>query len=158
MPRMWGADMTQRSGIRRWIKWSGLGLSLLIAVIWAVSLFMWPRLYCNHWCASLYKGGFSVEWSDDLLNEGLSFNVRAIQPRRWYWQGMLPAPYEGGFIGTITTGLLIPLILPFLLVALPTAFLFWRDRRKIFHGYCQKCGFNLTGNTSGICPECGERI
>lgn len=22
-------------------------------------------------------------------------------------------------------------------------------------GACQKCGYNLTGNTSGVCPECG---
>jgi len=24
--------------------------------------------------------------------------------------------------------------------------------------HCQKCNYNLTGNTSGVCPECGERI
>ncbi len=23
---------------------------------------------------------------------------------------------------------------------------------------CRKCGYNLTGNESGICPECGEPI
>ncbi len=23
------------------------------------------------------------------------------------------------------------------------------------HGHCQSCGYNLTGNLSGICPECG---
>jgi len=31
----------------------------------------------------------------------------------------------------------------------------WRWRRK---GLCLKCGYNLTGNVSGICPECGERV
>ncbi len=25
-------------------------------------------------------------------------------------------------------------------------------------GFCQKCGYNLTGNFSGICPECGTEI
>jgi hypothetical protein len=30
--------------------------------------------------------------------------------------------------------------------------------RRIPPGHCQKCGYNLTGNVSGICPECGERI
>ena len=23
---------------------------------------------------------------------------------------------------------------------------------------CHKCGYDLTGNTSGVCPECGARI
>ena len=23
---------------------------------------------------------------------------------------------------------------------------------------CRNCGYNLTGNTSGVCPECGTRI
>jgi hypothetical protein len=25
-------------------------------------------------------------------------------------------------------------------------------------GHCRKCGYNLTGNVSGICPECGEKV
>ncbi len=25
-------------------------------------------------------------------------------------------------------------------------------------GHCQRCGYNLTGNVSGVCPECGEKI
>lgn len=25
-------------------------------------------------------------------------------------------------------------------------------------GFCEKCGYDLTGNTSGVCPECGEKI
>ena len=31
----------------------------------------------------------------------------------------------------------------------------YRRRKK---GLCLKCGYDLTANTSGICPECGERI
>jgi len=31
----------------------------------------------------------------------------------------------------------------------------WRRRRK---GLCLKCGYNLTGNVSGVCPECGSKI
>ena len=39
-------------------------------------------------------------------------------------------------------------------------YLFWRDWRepKSRPGYCQKCGYSLTGNTSGVCPECGTAI
>ncbi|NLE96307.1 MAG: hypothetical protein GX600_11645 [Dehalococcoidia bacterium] len=31
-----------------------------------------------------------------------------------------------------------------------------RLRRKP-PGHCENCGYNLTGNVSGICPECGEK-
>jgi hypothetical protein len=29
--------------------------------------------------------------------------------------------------------------------------------RRFVPGHCQKCGYNLTGNVSGVCPECGEK-
>jgi hypothetical protein len=46
-----------------------------------------------------------------------------------------------------------PLWLPLLLVALPTAyFLLWYHHRA--PGSCIRCGYDLTGNTTGVCPEC----
>lgn len=30
-----------------------------------------------------------------------------------------------------------------------------REELKKAMGYCQSCGYNLYGNVSGICPECG---
>ena len=41
-------------------------------------------------------------------------------------------------------------------VVLPALYLFYRDRRRIQPGHCPHCGYNLTGNTSGVCSECGE--
>ena len=29
---------------------------------------------------------------------------------------------------------------------------------KIVKGFCSVCGYNLTGNASGVCPECGTKI
>lgn len=52
---------------------------------------------------------------------------------------------------------ILPLWIPFLLVAVPTGVLWWRDLRRTRPGHC-RCGYNLTGNTSGMCPECGNRI
>jgi hypothetical protein len=31
-----------------------------------------------------------------------------------------------------------------------------RHRRR--HGRCVKCGYDLTGNVSGACPECGRKL
>ena len=53
------------------------------------------------------------------------------------------------------TVLVIPLWLPFLPLLALTAFVVHRDRTRKLPGQCRKCGYNLTGNTSGRCPECG---
>jgi hypothetical protein len=51
----------------------------------------------------------------------------------------------------------------FLLVAgcLLPAFAFTRalrTRRRRMRGLCKSCGYNLTGNVSGVCPECGTLV
>ncbi len=60
-------------------------------------------------------------------------------------------PNQAGFFYVVE----FPLWLPFLAVALPTllAWRFWRKPPK--PGHC-RCGYDLTGNTSGVCPECGR--
>ncbi len=51
----------------------------------------------------------------------------------------------------------VPLYALFLAVAVPTL-LVWRFGRKpVKPGHC-RCGYNLTGNTSGVCPECGVEV
>jgi len=54
-----------------------------------------------------------------------------------------------------------------LLIVLPLTFTTWFDviarrypwlNQRYPPGYCQTCGYNLTGNVSGVCPECGTRI
>jgi hypothetical protein len=53
-----------------------------------------------------------------------------------------------------------PLEGPALLFAVMPAF--WlalrMTRRPADRTSCGNCGYNLTGNTSGVCPECGEAI
>jgi hypothetical protein len=44
-----------------------------------------------------------------------------------------------------------------LVLILLTNFLQRRYRRPN-PGHCKKCDYDLTGNLSGVCPECGERI
>ncbi len=64
-------------------------------------------------------------------------------------------PHAGGIVGK-GARIDIPLWLPFLIMAIPTAFMFWRDRKRIPAGHCSTCGYNLTGAEHERCPECGE--
>jgi Flp pilus assembly protein TadB len=32
----------------------------------------------------------------------------------------------------------------------------YRDARRAEKGLCVRCGYDLTGNVSGVCPECGK--
>ncbi len=59
------------------------------------------------------------------------------------------------------TMVIIPLPLLFLLfVAYPAIAFFrgpYRRYRRRKKGLCLKCGYDLTANVSGMCPECGEK-
>lgn len=57
------------------------------------------------------------------------------------------------------------LAIPYWLLALcfatvPAAWLFRFERRQHYRptGRCTACGYNLTGNVSGVCPECGTPV
>ncbi|MDB5355283.1 MAG: hypothetical protein JWN24_1736 [Phycisphaerales bacterium] len=51
-----------------------------------------------------------------------------------------------------------PIIL--VLLILPAIWLmgYRRSLIRLGRGCCRGCGYDLTGNTSGVCPECGTRI
>ncbi|MCG8409321.1 MAG: hypothetical protein MI923_29300 [Phycisphaerales bacterium] len=51
-----------------------------------------------------------------------------------------------------------PAWIPLLVFALRTIISSWREIRLPSLGHCQTCGYNLTGNVSGRCPECGASI
>ena len=74
-----------------------------------------------------------------------------------------PGPRPGGLPDyTTNTGgggtIWIPAKYGLLLVVPPAVLLWWLDRPRIPPGHCQKCGYDLTGNVSGKCPECGAAI
>ncbi len=53
----------------------------------------------------------------------------------------------------------VPIWIVFVAFGLPTALLWYGDRqRRTRPGHCQKCGYDLTKNESGVCPECGVEI
>ena len=139
----------------------GITLTVLLAIVWAASIFIgigyeWPNRGIHIWSGSVgfdhwmppfpppYSGGFWVQRS--------AFVYWKPERRRVAPMGTAP----GGHVAYLTS---VPLWLPLAALALPTMFLIVRDRRRRFgRGHCRKCGYDLTGNVSGVCPECGKRV
>ena len=77
-----------------------------------------------------------------------------------YFYGLLVSTYLQFGNGGIQAVAVPHWLLFMLLAAYPTfsfvrgPFRRWRRKRA---GTCLKCGYNLTGNVTGICPECGHQ-
>ncbi len=166
--------MGQRSIIRRVLLWTGAVTCVLLVGLYFVSL-----RYSLVWRLSGYYGSLAVIDGHVLFAGGVGvLPIRGVlvYPTDWFPPGghicpradaptVSPTPRSERiwwpWIGwrTIGRATLIGAVAPIwallLLVAAPTAGLWWLGRRRIPPGHCQKCGYNLTGNVSGRCPECG---
>lgn len=90
--------------------------------------------------------GWSIQWRPFWRESRLSWFAR--------FGGQLPAarpsPRAAAPPGSET-------IFPLWLILIPLAFPAVRClRKRPLPGHCRKCNYNLTGNVTGICPECGK--
>jgi hypothetical protein len=81
---------------------------------------------------------------------------------KWIALAMVALFFVGGLAQATAPGADIPpchMMLPYVLWA-AVAYRDWFHprRRTVPPGSCQSCGYNLTGNTSGTCPECGTPV
>jgi hypothetical protein len=71
-------------------------------------------------------------------------------------------PTRGTASATLRYGLLaVPYWLLAVVAALPAVFrarAAIRRRHRSFRGRCRECGYDLSGNVSGVCPECGTVV
>lgn len=138
------------------LKWSGLVLFLAMVAAW-LPLNVWQCSYSTSIAKPdetglplrigiiLGRNAASVYW------EHGKDGTRWCFLRTWNRLSNLVS-------GETARSIQIPLWIPFLIVGAPTAVLWWRDRRRIPPHCCQRCSYDLTGNVSGICPECGTKI
>jgi hypothetical protein len=138
---------------------SGLAISMLIALAWVVSLpFGFRCTTTGHYLDVELAGGvlFISHFPVDPQPGSTDQVGRNVYKRR-SWQPLWRCRAGTGRWGSLSFQFVsISLWIPFLIVASPTTILLLRRGRPNPPGHCSTCGYDLTGNTSGVCPECGD--
>lgn len=152
-----GSLRRRNARLGRVCKWAGVIGCVLVVIVLVGSYSQPAMLRTQGAMVWLANGCLNAAWTDrppPLESDGT-----------YYWHpdvGQSPSPhvwfarYRKIVLpdGTLRI-LLLPLWTVLVALAFPTAILFYRDRR-FPPGHCQRCGYDLTGNVSGVCPECGR--
>ena len=139
--------MARRSRVGRIAKWTGLGLLLLILSAWAVSI---------RDCWAINMGDGHIRLTDGMLRYYQGFSLLPGL-HRFDTQGELGFRLPKIRRDVISAEYGVPLWLPIFIVGSSIGWISYRDRRP-GKDHCQTCGYDLTGNESGVCPECAAPV
>jgi hypothetical protein len=141
--------MSRRSRTRRVLKWISATLCVLLAVTIVGS--RWYGLtWSNSGCWGFVQwGGIGVGPPHPAGQFPLHLQWNLARRSHYWW--------PENRLSNASPCIVVPLWMPLFAAVLPAALLWWTDHR-IQAGHCRKCGYNLTGNVSGACPECGTPI
>ncbi len=138
--------MKRRIRKRCILKWVGVGLCVALVAAWIAELF-WTVGYRDGMWGIGFQQGLIGCWTSSIALSREWVIVEAWGSPQWWPQNLKIS--SGNYI-------YIPIWM-FLLPALFATLWLWRSDRRPKHG-CMNCGYNLTGNVSGVCPECGTAI
>jgi len=129
-----------------------------ILAVWALSLMVYVRIpYSSARAWAVGEGAF-------IHHSGVDFDGGPLRTRaRWepsdrVWElgnTITMMSWSGGRVGIVEYYPVWPFAIA---LTLPTAALWIMRRRRFAAGHCQICGYDLTGNVSGVCPECGAEV
>ena len=149
---------------RRVLKWmmTITGIMLLIATLVSAR---WEVRWVNPastWSLHLAGGNLTVRWAKPA--PGSWFTNLTGRPRWEVGENDHPMRlwpvfrrFANPLVGRVSS-IGVPLGIPLLVCVFTIILLMRLDRRRILPGHCQNCGYDLTGNVSGRCPECGTAI
>jgi hypothetical protein len=167
--------------IGRWIQNAGAAVSLVVLV---ATIVLWVRSYwvndyvaiqrplatpriCEVWTLISNRGLAGFGWQDGNFIVGRGVQVSHRLPFRWtgrttFWN-TLGFSYDSGSVKSTIFYSYWKVLIPCWSLALFASILplvaFVRSRREQkVKGHCTKCGYDLRGNISGVCPECGLRL
>ena len=152
--------MLPLSQTRRIVTWIGTMLCLAIAVAFSLTPWWWFGFEFGGGAICVMSGSIHVS---NIDIDQWRWRYRSIRFGRNLYAPTAWAKQLGWFVSVQATPgmaapyVIVPLWIPFAMIAVPTGIVWYRGRRPP-PGHCRKCGYDLTGNISGICPECGTPI
>ncbi len=138
----------RRGGDVKWARNSVAVIAVMLLITWLVSSLFLGIVYERG------RSGIAVDGRGFVYNDSRTFN-------QWPATTTIESTPVFGFRFNLPAYVDDPRVLAIILphwlanlMAWTALFLLWRRRRKHPKECCQTCGYNLTGNVSGRCPEC----
>ena len=137
--------------------------SLLSLLLCLVTVVLWVRSYKTWYAIDWFRTDADIELS--LYTGSVIYRIAPPNPFKdpgFSWESETVTTTTAGGFGYIAQPVQVywfPAWLIVIVFACPIPFWlmqFWRSRRE--RGSCRQCGYSLTGNTSGVCPECGTAL
>jgi hypothetical protein len=138
-------------------------LAVVIAGSFVFDTKLTPWGYLRYGELQIYTARGGRTWFEmDLIVDAFVPNSKRMEALFGYrspWFGPFIVTTSGPGIVTTTQqrGYYVHLPLVYVFAGLlVVSFLTWPPRRR--PGCCSECGYDLTGNESGVCPECGAGV
>lgn len=147
--------MRQRRRLTNTLKWAGTILAvalvgLQIAGVWYGVEYSSRRGFCigaGAGCLGIYWWDTARYPRDPKSNPGWTLG-QAPRAAAVQWWGHLGLYSDLNHV-------MVPCWMLAAMTAVPTGWL-WLHTPRRFDGSCPACKYDLTGNTTGVCPECGK--
>ena len=138
-------------------KWACLACSVLLVATIVVSHFRYIVFQAQPYVSTLMWNGRLGIGTSRLPGlaprTSMYFLAKPIKPRGTLFPWFDSIVTKDGW-----NMLIVPLWLPLACMTVLTFVLFIHNRARRIEGLCRKCGYDLTGNESGVCPECGTPV
>lgn len=151
---------------RRWLRRVLIVLAVVLSV-WLISA-IYPIVVCmDRFAFTIRANQIGVYTATQPMTaDGEMWRFGGARMSAWPESVWLPSSNTSGMstetagqttFSAYVTSYFLPihfLVGCLLLVAVPLFVV----SRNFPSGHCRRCGYNLTGNTSGTCPECGTTV